>query len=346
MEPEIYDIEDNARGCGHRHPGYYAVSASSVAGPAGLLCGQEVSGVILLDDPIPVLAESINKRGVAYVDDAAVLARVGNPAPLDARTVQLNARAAEAAAWAVGVFGQAWPGRAGQGICADLGDPLRALERCAALGWQDATAAERMAGVLFTGQVRPLVAALGEVKLHRLNMAAQQLPAATRGAELYGARGAGAAVAAAWRVAGLARAAGVGVALDRPLAAVLCDAGASADAVALLLGCGSVAVPATLDWVGEKFYPTPTAFIAEARQLGVSRRLPRNLRGILAPYTRGYLAHAQCRFADGHTGPGIFGYYYLAEVQYVTAAGVVPPEVRAAGVTPVRAVRPMDEVGQ
>ena len=57
----------------------------------------------------------------------------------------------------------------------------------------------------------------------------------------------------------------------------------------------------------------------------------------VVPWSRAFVAHAKCELADGSLGPGVFGYYQVAQMQYVMGnVTVIPPWLQAHGVQPVR----------
>ncbi|MBN1876779.1 MAG: hypothetical protein JXA33_21325 [Anaerolineae bacterium] len=53
------------------------------------------------------------------------------------------------------------------------------------------------------------------------------------------------------------------------------------------------------------------------------------------------MVHPVCTLANVSTGPGVFGYYQVAQMQYVMdpKRAVIPPEIAAFGLQPVRIVR-------
>ncbi len=63
---------------------------------------------------------------------------------------------------------------------------------------------------------------------------------------------------------------------------------------------------AGLLWIGEKFYPTPHAFNAEAESLGVSRRIAKVPRGFKVGQHWVLLAHPRTILKEGVLTPGIF----------------------------------------
>jgi hypothetical protein len=60
-------------------------------------------------------------------------------------------------------------------------------------------------------------------------------------------------------------------------------------------------------WVGSRFYPTPASFLEEARELGISRRVPSVPKGLMAGVTWIALCHRQVPCGpDREPVPGIF----------------------------------------
>jgi hypothetical protein len=69
--------------------------------------------------------------------------------------------------------------------------------------------------------------------------------------------------------------------------------------------------PIGLIWVGEKFYPKPADFVAEANRLGISRRIPAVPKGLHIGETWVCFAHRKVDFPRmAEPGPGLF---YLAK---------------------------------
>lgn len=62
-----------------------------------------------------------------------------------------------------------------------------------------------------------------------------------------------------------------------------------------------------LDWVSSEQYPTPEAFLAEARSMGISRRLASTVAvSALTPDSRLFIVHSHAvPLANGRMGPGI-----------------------------------------
>jgi hypothetical protein len=63
---------------------------------------------------------------------------------------------------------------------------------------------------------------------------------------------------------------------------------------------------AGLLWIGERFYPSPSHFIAESDSLGISRRLSAIPRDLEIGKTWVFLAHPRADFVDGADAAGVF----------------------------------------
>jgi hypothetical protein len=74
---------------------------------------------------------------------------------------------------------------------------------------------------------------------------------------------------------------------------------------------------AGLLWVGEKHYPTPESFLAEAARMGVSKKLPAIPKGFEMGTTRVYLAHKKAVELDDGMAPGIFSVFMPSGVDLV-----------------------------
>lgn len=119
---------------------------------------------------------------------------------------------------------------------------------------------------------------------------------------------------------------------------------------------------AGLLWVGEKFYPTPQAYMAEAGKLGVSRRINRVPQGY-KPGDRVYLAHRLCISENCPNPPGctedcpkckgegkvytagIFTTFVPDRIEYVTKGDETEEDLDALaerGITPVKVVHDED----
>lgn len=102
-------------------------------------------------------------------------------------------------------------------------------------------------------------------------------------------------------------------------------------------------------WVGEKFYPSPESFIAEAVDLGVSRRVRSIPRGFVVGETIVYLAHirATARLADpiGEGRPAIFRAWIPRGIDYIVKGDEELEELEnleKRGVRLVKVVRDID----
>jgi len=91
-----------------------------------------------------------------------------------------------------------------------------------------------------------------------------------------------------------------------------------------------------LMWVGGSYY-TIESFIAEARKMGVCKRVPMLPRGVVAGKSRVFLAHdkSEAEKKLGVKGKGrIFAYFIVRGISYVVKPGVnIPEELKARGVT-------------
>lgn len=89
--------------------------------------------------------------------------------------------------------------------------------------------------------------------------------------------------------------------------------------------------PALLLWIGEKFYPTPSAFAKEARERGISRRIGSLPKGFIPGQTWVVLAHPKAiRIADSEeTLPGIIGTFKVDRVEVVVDETITDAEVEA-----------------
>jgi len=83
-----------------------------------------------------------------------------------------------------------------------------------------------------------------------------------------------------------------------------------------------------LMWVGETYYETPEAFVAEGLKHGFNKRIRANASppGILPGRTKLYLAHMKTLLEDGTRGPGLFGCAYLSEIIYTMKPGDTTPK--------------------
>jgi hypothetical protein len=106
--------------------------------------------------------------------------------------------------------------------------------------------------------------------------------------------------------------------------------------------------------VGGEFYATPDAFLREAMERGISRRIARVPQGFVIGQTWVWLGHRDAIAAgfaeDGtpeHT-PGVFSIFKPSRIEYVVRAEDTPEELarlHARGFTLVRVVR-AGETGQ
>lgn len=97
---------------------------------------------------------------------------------------------------------------------------------------------------------------------------------------------------------------------------------------------------AGLLWIGERFYATPEHFNAEARALGISRRIAAVPRGFKVGETWVLLAHPKaCKpDAEGHTA-GVFRIFRPSRIEKILTQSQATEEeldkLRERGITPV-----------
>jgi hypothetical protein len=347
---QIATVYDQKRMCGWRREGVYLVSASNTAGGNGLQIDDTASGLIVLDPPVPVISLEIPKRGFAYIDGEAVLR---------ARRDQLHIpqfispEMAEARAFSWRAFGMRFSDRSDQGLAVGLTKVADVVAKLSARDWRDHENFLHWAAEM-NAKVQTLRNGHNDSALLPLIIAARQLHAAAYhdGIPGYVIQGAGGGIAAAWRLLHAARWAATGERGVREAVAsrLLPSAGASPDiGYALRYKAPDFRIPPDMiDWVGYTHYPYAIDYIAEARRLGISRRMPRVPKAAIPTWTRVFLAHAYCQLADSTIGPGIFGYYNVSQVQYVLPenAGMerVPRDLMAGDIQPVRPVhvQPME----
>jgi len=92
-----------------------------------------------------------------------------------------------------------------------------------------------------------------------------------------------------------------------------------------------------LMWVGASFYPTPDAFVKEAKKMGVSKRVPGFPIGIVKGQTRVFLIHKKAIEVQTAEGPkylaGVFAHFTVRGVVHVVDAGMdLPAEFAKRGV--------------
>lgn len=105
-------------------------------------------------------------------------------------------------------------------------------------------------------------------------------------------------------------------------------------------------------WCGEKYYPTPDDFDAEAKRLGISRRLPHDHVPVGFKVGRDYimLAHKKAVLRLGHPGesslvdyyPGVFRVFKPQEIQVLCDGTETDEEIESyleRGLTPVKVER-------
>ena len=327
-------MEEEERLCGQRRPGGYLVSPLNCES-GNIHVGQEASGVIMLETPVAVDPREVPKRGFIYVEGDAIIQATASPAqPHPIRRIPPADAAQLAFAWCA--FGLRWERRANAGLLHGIGDAMRALTTLDTLQWQDRDAYLRNA-VSIKGAVDALRNDMGDVPLLPLVVGIMDayntaLDGYWRGTTL---RGAGATVAATWRLLQAACWCGYPRLALRSGRRLLPAAGAENDVhLALNYSTSQRDVPDVLDWVGESHYPTVKSFVDEAERLGVSRRCPSAgpPKGVVSGWSRAFLSHAKCKFHDNTEGPGIFGYYLVAQMQYVVSQDMkIPPAYRQRG---------------
>lgn len=342
---EVVTVYDERRECGYRREGVYLVSAdNSTGGPGSIGVSDEAAGLMLLNPPIPVDARTVPPRGYAYVDGEAIVN--ADPAGPPIEAPRIAAEIAEARAFCWRVLGMDYSDRVGNGICV-ADDRIEAvLGRVTSLAWQDhkrylrwlaamSEAVDEARAVCGDVQMLPLI-----VGVHGAYQAVRSEPWSEVGSiHGYGLTGAGAALGAAWRLLHAARwLADVKIA-QRTAGLLIPACGADADAPYALRFRPPAYRPAPdlVDWVGERFYPTASVFIEETQRLGISRRMPGIPKAVVVPWSRAFVAHAKCELADGRKGPGVFGYYQVAQMQYVMGdSAAIPPWLKVHGVQPVQ----------
>lgn len=112
---------------------------------------------------------------------------------------------------------------------------------------------------------------------------------------------------------------------------------------------------ALLDWVGKRYYKTPEAWLQEAREQGISRRIHAIPKGFVVGKTWVFLAHERAIereslfTPEGHeqtvTG-AIYSVYKPNRIEYIVTGKETPEELEAMvarGITPVRVVRVGEE---
>jgi hypothetical protein len=330
-------VHDEKRGCGWRRPGTYLVSGTVSTG--GFAVSEEVSDLIMFTEPVPIDPTTVVTRGYMYVDGERFMHGQASPtAP------RLERDIAEAQGFAWQVFGMDLYRRISGGICRGAEGVNDARARVSAVAWDDrgAYAAEAQRAYSYIESLREVCGDL--VTLPAVIAAKQAAYLAGEGAELYGhgLTGAGAALAAAWRLVDVGRRLKV-VELVRHAARMMTATTAKADvAYALRYQPPRYDVaPDILDWVGSTHYPTAEAFIEEANRLGISRRMPGMPKAIVTPWSRSFLAHGNVDLGLGERGPAVFGYYHIAQAQQVIGDDELVPEgwYEARGVQPVRVER-------
>jgi hypothetical protein len=334
----IETIHDEKRGCGWRRPGTYLVSGS--VSTRGFGVDENICDLVLFAQPVSVDPATILKRGYMYVDGERFV-RAGG-AMMSAPRVERDIAEAQAFSWQT--FGMDLYGRIGHGICRANEDINNARATMSRIAWRDRAAYIAHAKWVHDF-VEDLCTGCGDLIMLPATIAAKQAGyCGLEDASLYGhgLTGAGAAVAAAWRLVDASRRLGV-VEIAQHAAQMIAATTATADAAyAIRYQPPRYQVaPDILDWVGSTHYPTAEAFIEEANRLGISRRIPGVPKAVVTPWSRGFLAHGNVDLGDGTRGPAVFGYYHVAQMQEVVSEETVMPDgwYQARGVHPVRVAR-------
>ncbi len=343
---DIAIAHDQERRCGLRHEGTYLVSENnsvSLDGDRAAGSDGETSGLITLNPPLPIVSVRVPRRGYIYTDGAYLL-RASRGQLADVPVIDPDIAESNAFSWRA--FGMRASDRLGNGLAEDAPTVGAAIRKLSGLEWRDIEAAQHWAAEisLKTDAMRPHYPA---VQLYPMVVAARQLYSVIRRGSLpgYVLDGAGATVAASWRLLHAAAWAGMlGTGIRSAVGRVMQSAGAGLDAayaIRMKIQPARVA-PDLVDWVGAQHYPDPQDYIDEARKLGISRRMPGVPKAVVPTWSRAFLAHPRCRFIDGTVGPGIFGWYTISQVQYVLPpdGGLesVPRDIIAGQVVPVRPV--------
>lgn len=106
---------------------------------------------------------------------------------------------------------------------------------------------------------------------------------------------------------------------------------------------------ALIIWVGERFYPSPSAYVEEARRMGISRRIPSVPRGFVVGRDYVLLAHKKCfsvnpvdeagnRLDEVLWMPGIIGIFKPDKIEIVVTPETSQEALQrhvAQGLTPV-----------
>lgn len=95
---------------------------------------------------------------------------------------------------------------------------------------------------------------------------------------------------------------------------------------------------AGLMWIGSMFYRSPAEFLAEAKSLGISRRISQIPRKLVIGSTWVFLAHREIPFA-AETKPGVFAFFRPERIEYVVAENDTPEKLErlaAKGITLVK----------
>lgn len=104
---------------------------------------------------------------------------------------------------------------------------------------------------------------------------------------------------------------------------------------------------AGLLWVGEKFYPTPEAWLSESCNQGISRRIAAVPKDFKVGESWVFCAHRKCFPGEPKDGeetwiPGVFHVWKPQRIEYVTTGKETESEIEdliKRGLTPVKVIR-------
>ena len=106
---------------------------------------------------------------------------------------------------------------------------------------------------------------------------------------------------------------------------------------------------AGLLWIGEKHYPNPGDWLAEATERGVSRRISAVPKDFILGYTWVLLAHIRgFENPDGTWTPGLFHAFRPSAIEKIVSGDESDEEIDAiieAGMTPVKVEKELGEGG-
>ena len=332
---QAIEMEEKERKCGRRKAGgLYAVNSSASSG-GGLLTK---CIAVVIDPPVPLPEDFGSRRGYVYVDGSRLLDRK-NPS-----NWRIEPRRAKANRWWWMAWGMPLSERAENGVgarAAGQDDLFGVLEEC-------------LTSLTFISEDLHLKAA--DNVMREVRKLRRKLPPCTVLPARWAAKGLhnllnqpddphpALVLASGWQIADAVRwAIDVPVDLSKALQGLFVACGAVKDAAYLRDGWSPERqsfrlVPDLLDWVGQCYYETDEVFIQEADEQGISRRLPTLPHGAQPGLSRIFLAHPNCVAAGGR--PAVFGWYYMAELQYIVGDTdePMPDELFKAGAVPIKPV--------